>query len=968
MRTALPLLLCLALAPVWGQVKPVLSLGFDGDFNAVAAAGPVAPTVEGKPELVPGKIGGGLKVGPKLGCLDFPSTYLNPQSGTVEMWVQAVDWQADDGKFHVFFDVRGQGALYLYKYFNSKKLLMLTCADVQGPYASAAMDTGFQPGAWHHLAGTWSPDGVMVYYDGKPAADRPVTGHLPKSFGPTFRLGDQPWQFPRETASVIDQVRVYDRALTPAHIAAHAAGNEAFTVPLAASSARLDYQIDPDTATAELRLDLGGADVDDGRVKVKLGVVATGGTLAADAVERPIAGGRAAAAMPLPARTPGRYDIVATVLCDGRKAFDLRDELIIPNSDWWGNRIGAEDQVLPPWTPLKTSGTTVNCWGREYRFDGAPLPTQVVTAGAPVLARPMAWKLTGGGREATWDQASVRRLESSDTRATLAGSATAHLGDETRVFRTRITAEYDGLVLCEVSCAGPETLTADGLSLEIPVKPANALYRHRYSSSWNSVAVTGNVPAEAGVVDKTAFVPFAWLGDNDRGLFWFCESDQMWPNSKAENALELVREAEAVTIRLNLLATGQKLPADWKFVFGLQATPVKPIPKDWRKWRLRGGGSSAVGANVEILWPSPKGKDSLRAFGWPEAADPKTFQARIDDLHDKGLKIVPYLCLTFMTGDVPEWRYYRKWWEMGPADPSIPEAGWHHAFHQVSPVGKGYADYVMDKTKRFLEQYGIDGVYHDQTHPYTSNAIDSGVGYLKDGQAYRTYPILGYRALYRRNYALVKSLPRETFTMAHMSGKVTIPILAYDDSYLDGEHFRGVVKDSYLDIMPLDYFRAEFIGRQWGLMPFFLPEFDAEHSKLVEPTRGMMGLLMIHDVSLWNIWCNPEVVNEAYRALDEFGYQDSEFLPYFDPRPPARTELKDVYASAYRRADGKALLVIANLGKADRQGTVTIDAKRLGLPLTKVISWPDKTPLAVKDGRLDLPIPRLGYRMVVVER
>ncbi|NUQ62488.1 MAG: hypothetical protein HUU20_08365 [Pirellulales bacterium] len=69
----------------------------------------------------------------------------------------------------------------------------------------------------------------------------------------------------------------------------------------------------------------------------------------------------------------------------------------------------------------------------------------------------------------------------------------------------------------------------------------------------------------------------------------------------------------------------------------------------------------------------------------------------------------------------------------------------------VSPVGRGYSDFMMWKTNEFLRQYHIDGVYHDQTHPYMSSAVEAGVGYLRDGKAFPSRPLLGYRDLYRRN-------------------------------------------------------------------------------------------------------------------------------------------------------------------------------------------------------------------------
>jgi hypothetical protein len=127
-----------------------------------------------------------------------------------------------------------------------------------------------------------------------------------------------------------------------------------------------------------------------------------------------------------------------------------------------------------------------------------------------------------------------------------------------------------------------------------------------------------------------------------------------------------------------------------------------------------------------------------------------------------------------------------------------------------------------------------------------------------------------------------------------------------------------------------------------------------------------MALLLIHDTGVWPIWCNAKVVDEAYRAMDAFGFVDSEFLPYFDEQPPATTGLPDVYVSAYRRDDGQALLVIANLGREERTGAVRLDLKRLNVPATHVCTWPDQQPLTLTDNTLQVTVPGLGYRLVRV--
>jgi len=148
--------LTLAAVPLWAQAVPTAYFSFDQDMNAVGPAGPIISTVEGSPLLVEGRRGQGLQVGPQHGSLVCPTAGLfTPRAGTVEMWVQAVDWDASEPRFHVFFDMRSDlGVLYLYKYWTNDRLLMLSGPAITGPLSNASLPTTFAPGEWHHIAGT----------------------------------------------------------------------------------------------------------------------------------------------------------------------------------------------------------------------------------------------------------------------------------------------------------------------------------------------------------------------------------------------------------------------------------------------------------------------------------------------------------------------------------------------------------------------------------------------------------------------------------------------------------------------------------------------------------------------------------------------------------------------------------------------------------------------------------------------
>lgn len=951
MRTLLPLLAILLTGLCCAQTAPVISISFDRDFNGVTAAGPLAGTPEGKPVLVPGKVGRALNSGPPTGYVNYPAALLKREAGTVEMWVCPLDWTPAEEFFHVFFDFRGEGALYLYKYYQGSNLLMLACPQLNGPYAESRAKLDWQPGEWRHIAGTWSEDEVRAYVDGQPATPMPIRGELPLKLGPDFRLGDHPWHIARTTSSLIDEVRLYDRTLSPAHIAAHARGDYGFIAPLAAEYAVLGYELDPVKGEVMARFSTGGADVADEQLRMKLGIAPQGQPLGR-VPERKVLSGRVVGTLPVEVGKPAQLEVVAQVLQRGTQAFELRRALTVPDiAAWKGNQLGREDKVLPPWTPVRVQGGTVSVWDREYDFSrSTDLIQQIKSGGNSLLAGPVRLR-TGEAKHLVLPF---------DVKVNAAGTRAVVTNKPETWPRMTATVEYDGLAWFELS--GLPRGPLDSLTLDIPIRPEIAMYRHRYDWEWDTSKVTGLLPEGQGVIDSDRFIPFYWIGNNDRGLFWFCESDEFWPNGQSPDAVQVLRENGQVTLRLNILAKGQKLPDNWKLAFGLQATPVKPLPKDWRKWRLE----PARAARAGIIWPRPTA-DSLKYYGYPEAADPALFQQRVDDWRTQGIGAVPYLALSYLSATCPEWSFFRKVWGMGSEDAGSSDvAAYGASFARVSPVGLDYSDFIVWKTNEFIKQYGLDGLYHDNTHPYGATTLDSGCGYVRDGKVYPTYPIMGYRDLYRRMYAVLKSYPKETYSIAHMSGKVTIPILAYEDAYLDGEHFRGRVKDSYLDLMSLDTFRTEYMGRQWGVMPVFLAQFDAEHMAQVEPTRGLMALLMLHDVAIWDLY-NVTVANEALAALDEFGFVEADFIGYFDNPAPALTDMKDVYVSAYRQG-GRTLLIVGNVGREDRQGSVTLNAPGFGGVLPQQAhNWPAKTPLALANGKLSLSVPRLGYRLIVVE-
>jgi hypothetical protein len=416
-------------------------------------------------------------------------------------------------------------------------------------------------------------------------------------------------------------------------------------------------------------------------------------------------------------------------------------------------------------------------------------------------------------------------------------------------------------------------------------------------------------------------------------------------------------------MRLNLLEAGQTAKGSWHFRFGLQATPVKEMRRGSREWTT----------NVAVIWSNPT-KDSQTHFGYPEAKDPEAFTARVRALHDKGLKVLPYSCLSYFSMGAPEWLWFQKDW-LNPesiifdSSADVAMYGKGGRIRAVFPQAPFFADFIVWKNMEFLKKYNLDGLYHDNVLVDGCSQASAGDGWTDaSGKRHPSYPVLATRSLYRRLYAAVHAAKPDAILMGHMSGKMWIPVLAYEDCYLDGENFMTRIKESYLDIVPLEMFRAEFVGRQWGLQAFFIPEFGSKAIAEVTPTRELLAILILHDTGLWPPdRDNVKEVQETYDKLAAFGYGDADFIPYSDAEPPAATDMKGVYVSVYKRPDGRALAFVANLSKADCAGSISFDEKRIGFPIKSISSWRDTASVQVEGHTVNLTVPKRDYRMLLLE-
>lgn len=282
---------------------------------------------------------------------------------------------------------------------------------------------------------------------------------------------------------------------------------------------------------------------------------------------------------------------------------------------WLGSQEGLSSEVLPPWTAVRAKGRAVQVWGRRYEFDGLPLPCAIRTAGASILAEPLRLAAVVNGSAQEWK---ARRTTVSDRKPAVATVRTSAESDALELSAT-VRTEYDGMIRSDLVIEPREPVTIDSLALEIPLKAEHAQYLYHFPGRWGSAYNAGALPREGFT---SAFRPFVWLGDEDRGLAWFAESDEGFFPLDADNVIDIRREGEQVLLRIRIIGAPQQVAEPLQYTFGMQATPVKPMQPDVWDFRICHHGAYGI---QDTPW-SPRATLTYPAEGHIDLAQ-GTFEA-----------------------------------------------------------------------------------------------------------------------------------------------------------------------------------------------------------------------------------------------------------------------------------------------------------------------------------------------------
>ena len=219
----------------------------------------------------------------------------------------------------------------------------------------------------------------------------------------------------------------------------------------------------------------------------------------------------------------------------------------------------------------------------------------------------------------------------------------------------------------------------------------------------------------------------------------------------------------------------------------------------------------------------------------------------VDGCHQQGVSLLLYMARQFADNS-PEWTYYSSEvlasppWGIYERQP--PQKAYYVCWNSV------WKDFCLFHLDRLLADCGHDGWYLDAEWPMACNNRLHGCGYVaSDGTVHPTYDIFATRDFMKRLYVLDMRTPAAGTTK-------------YSQFHGDGDSHAGMGHQflgrraigrrqpptKTLDVLPMDAFRTEFMGRQWGVpseflvydgQPFFAKDLLAYtllHGVLIRPS------------------------------------------------------------------------------------------------------------------------------------
>lgn len=715
------------------------------------------------------------------------------------------------------------------------------------------------------------------------------------------------------------------------------------------------------------------------------------------------------------AKNDGSAEFTVVLELEGVKDGQIKRTFQRTIMPWEATTLGkSEEIIVPPFTPIKVEGMDLSTILRTHRLNKLGLWSQVTAADQPLLKDGgMRLEATIGGKPTAIKVDSFEFTETKPHRVKTASVWRAGALSGT----TEATWDYDG-VMKWILKINPCAETVDSLKLIIPLDDEKSPLFHACADGIRFNYGGATPKGEGKVWDGTkaprnsiigSYVPYIWAGDELRGVSVFGENDKGWTTSDEKPCQELLREGENLKLVLNLIAAPTTIDEPREILLGFQATPIKPMPKDWRKWNAwswRGNGMIDFercftflgscyywGALTPCLDLYPVGKDVTY---WKELAKTRK-TGTIDkefvkewkkvyvpfdgdnekkrELHEKhvnggfhlekGAKNKEVMFYTNARGvrfDTPEGRTFVDEWYRMPFISRKFKPGQGVAY-DLDPV-ESFRDYAMWWYKRMFETGACDQIYWDDVFMQSDfNLVGTAAYQRPDGTTQPASGVFDMRELVRRTAILQAEMDRPSRNMCHMTNTAIAPILSFARMNYDWEDHGG--DKDFQDRYSKEYIRTLSIGRQFGNYPVVLAPVKGDEETLAWCLRTAVGVMLTHETR-WS--ANHQFYWDMVKILYDFGYgePDVEVFNYWDEDYPIQVVGPDS-SSLVLKKNGKVMVVVCDYG-GDGEFKLVPNLEKLGLTTNfMAVNAETGEPLKVENGQVIFPLKKHDFIIVVMK-
>ncbi len=675
--------------------------------------------------------------------------------------------------------------------------------------------------------------------------------------------------------------------------------------------------------------------------------------------------------------TDGKYNFVFTVSAPGLSPVSNSASLVKPPTPWLTSKTGITDQVLKPWTPLKYNRNgSISIWNRTYKLDG-PFPAKIINAGKEQLAGKVAMTLTTTKGKADFKVSGVKQIMKKPNRAEFTGTGVfGKLGGSVK-FDTFM--EYDGLAATTMTVTPPKNgWDIKSLTLTIPLRSdlVKAIRKPK-RQEWNGKEWT------------SSFEPYIWVGNEYEGFDWFFNSDANWNYTEKQKPVEISVDAKRALITYKIVMKPAKVTRPMQYIFGFQATPVRPLVEGWR------------GIN-NITRPWWKGITTnnwntvySKQSGLPDVAMPEACAKYLNkEFHNKGIQTFLYVGACSTPDSNPEFDFFQKKWSnpfggtfYNMTTPKRPFNPGSQKTYTLQPVSQNssYTDYVMWYANKALDQLPTANIYTDmdRLHPDKNQYHNSGYRNDAFGRSGVTYDILNRRGYYKRLLTICRSHKNFDGSYGqrwnHAHDALVLPYHAFNDYFYPGEQFsHNLYKNDWFYVNDLDpkAWRYELGNRTSGLSHVFLPQFIRGSKKKSDEKRpeladSLFTIGLLNDIVISGSYCNRGAAEEYWALRKKAGITDPGVtsICYWEKGCPVKAEGKRAYATVYKTAAGVAI-GIGNYLDKPQEVKVTVDLAKLGLAGKKltVTDLRSGKILKLSNGAFTVPVKSRNYTIVTITR